>query len=252
MRENRVVGRWVLSGVDREKSLGALDRAQEVFRWLRRQVGQTVSGVAGRLVRVVETAFGQCPLRIRACDGSEPGPSGVPVLVIRSARALRRLVWDPDDVGLGRAFVAGEIGVEGEVAAGGIPGGGPGAFAPARQGGGEQSLRRRKRFLSGCARAVDGVFLCLLVRGPRLLAGAGTVGETRSDLPQARVARGHAGARPGVRMGVVRHSRRARVQYARSGHHAVQGAGRAGTPAGGGTSGTPSSFPTGNCCRSRR
>ena len=55
------------------------------------------------------------PLRLRAWDGSEAGPPGAPVVVVRSRRALRRIVWAPGQLGLGRAYVAGEIDVEGDM-----------------------------------------------------------------------------------------------------------------------------------------
>ncbi|WP_372444644.1 class I SAM-dependent methyltransferase [Crossiella equi] len=55
------------------------------------------------------------PVRVRAWDGSEFGVEGGPVVVLRSARVLRRLVWDPSEIGLARAFVAGEVEVEGDL-----------------------------------------------------------------------------------------------------------------------------------------
>jgi cyclopropane-fatty-acyl-phospholipid synthase len=55
------------------------------------------------------------PVRLRAWDGSEAGPVGTPVLVIRHRRALRRLLWQPNELGLARAYVAGEIDVEGDL-----------------------------------------------------------------------------------------------------------------------------------------
>ena len=55
------------------------------------------------------------PVRLRAWDRSEAGPAGTPVLVIRHRRALRRLLWQPNELGLARAYVAGEIDVEGDL-----------------------------------------------------------------------------------------------------------------------------------------
>lgn len=73
-------------------------------------------GVAGRLqpllTRVLGTAF---PLRIRGWDGTEEGPPGAPVLVLHHRRALRRLLWHPGEMGLSRAYVAGELDVEGDL-----------------------------------------------------------------------------------------------------------------------------------------
>ena len=56
------------------------------------------------------------PFTIRCWDGSVLGPGAAPVsIVIRSPRALRRLLYHPNEIGLGRAYVAGEIDVEGDV-----------------------------------------------------------------------------------------------------------------------------------------
>ncbi|MFE4665059.1 class I SAM-dependent methyltransferase [Streptomyces sp. NPDC056716] len=55
------------------------------------------------------------PVRIRAWDGSEAGPPGAPILVVRDRRALRRLLWKPGEVGLARAWVAGELTIEGDL-----------------------------------------------------------------------------------------------------------------------------------------
>jgi cyclopropane-fatty-acyl-phospholipid synthase len=58
------------------------------------------------------------PVRLRAWDGSEAGPlepSGGPVLVARSPRALQRLLWRPGELGLARAYVSGDLDVEGDL-----------------------------------------------------------------------------------------------------------------------------------------
>jgi cyclopropane-fatty-acyl-phospholipid synthase len=75
------------------------------------------AGVATRLADVLSTVLGaaEIPVRIRAWDGSEAGPDTAPTLVVHSRRALRRLVWAPGQLGLGRAYVAGEIDLEGDV-----------------------------------------------------------------------------------------------------------------------------------------
>ena len=59
----------------------------------------------------------ELPVRLRAWDGSVAGPEGAPTVVVRSRRALRRLVWAPGELGLARAYVAGEIDVEGDLRA---------------------------------------------------------------------------------------------------------------------------------------
>ncbi len=71
---------------------------------------------AQRLSTLAEQLLGgRLPLRLRAWDGSEYGPPDTPTLVIRSRRALRRILWKPGELGLARAWVAGEIDVEGDL-----------------------------------------------------------------------------------------------------------------------------------------
>jgi len=57
-------------------------------------------------------------LRVRAWDGSEAGPAGPPVLVARSPRALQRIGWRPGELGLARAYVSGDLDVDGDLAEG--------------------------------------------------------------------------------------------------------------------------------------
>src|SRR4051794_6180803 len=60
----------------------------------------------------------ELPVRLRAWDGSEAGPPDAPVVVVRSRRALRRLLWAPGELGLARAYVTGDIDVDGDLAEG--------------------------------------------------------------------------------------------------------------------------------------
>ncbi|MFF7895059.1 class I SAM-dependent methyltransferase [Streptomyces sp. NPDC007907] len=55
------------------------------------------------------------PVRIRAWDGSQSGPPGAPTLVVRNRRALRRLLWKPGELGLARAWVAGDLDIGGDL-----------------------------------------------------------------------------------------------------------------------------------------
>jgi cyclopropane-fatty-acyl-phospholipid synthase len=77
---------------------------------------------ADRLAALVRSAAGiDLPVRVRAWDGSEAGPAddvGGPVLVVKRRRALRRLLWAPGEMGLARAYVTGDIDVEGDIADG--------------------------------------------------------------------------------------------------------------------------------------
>ncbi|AIR98799.1 SAM-dependent methyltransferase [Streptomyces glaucescens] len=75
-----------------------------------------MSDAAPRLKGLLEQVLGApLPVRIRAWDGSQAGPPGAPVLVVRHRRALRRLLWKPGELGLARAWVAGELDVEGDL-----------------------------------------------------------------------------------------------------------------------------------------
>ncbi|WP_420168702.1 class I SAM-dependent methyltransferase [Streptomyces violaceoruber] len=75
-----------------------------------------MADAASRLTALAEESLSQpMPVRIRAWDGSESGPPGAPVLVIRRRRALRRLLWKPGELGLARAWVAGDIAIEGDL-----------------------------------------------------------------------------------------------------------------------------------------
>jgi cyclopropane-fatty-acyl-phospholipid synthase len=85
-------------------------------------LGNTITEVyamadaALRLTALAEELLGEpLPVRIRAWDGSESGPPGAPVLVIRNRRALRRLLWKPGELGLARAWVAGELDIDGDL-----------------------------------------------------------------------------------------------------------------------------------------
>ncbi len=73
-------------------------------------------GAAQEMASVVQPLFGgQLPVRLRAWDGSEAGPSGAPTLVVNDPAALRRLVYRPGELGLAQAYVTKEIDVEGDL-----------------------------------------------------------------------------------------------------------------------------------------
>ena len=74
------------------------------------------AGIADRLATLLEPLFGgQLPIRLRAWDGSETGPAGTPVAIVRSSRVLRRMLWNPNELGLAQAYVTGELDVEGDL-----------------------------------------------------------------------------------------------------------------------------------------
>ncbi|WP_405440179.1 cyclopropane-fatty-acyl-phospholipid synthase family protein [Streptomyces avidinii] len=75
-----------------------------------------MTDAAPRLAVVAERLLGApLPVRVRAWDGSEAGPPDGPVLVIHDRRAVRRMLWRPGEMGLARAWVAGELTVEGNL-----------------------------------------------------------------------------------------------------------------------------------------
>ncbi|MEV6565958.1 cyclopropane-fatty-acyl-phospholipid synthase family protein [Streptomyces kronopolitis] len=75
-----------------------------------------MADAAGRLTKLAEEVLGApLPVRIRAWDRSESGPPGAPTLVIRHRRALRRMLFKPGELGLARAWVAGDLDIEGDL-----------------------------------------------------------------------------------------------------------------------------------------
>jgi cyclopropane-fatty-acyl-phospholipid synthase len=73
--------------------------------------------VASRLETALSTVLGTSgsPWRLHTWDGSEAGPPDAPVVAVRSPTAVRRLVWAPGELGLARAYVAGDIDIEDDV-----------------------------------------------------------------------------------------------------------------------------------------
>jgi cyclopropane-fatty-acyl-phospholipid synthase len=76
--------------------------------------------VAAVVEPLVHAALGtEVPIRVRCWDGSEVGPRSAPVtLNITRRRALRRLLWAPSELGFARAYVSGDIEIEGDLISG--------------------------------------------------------------------------------------------------------------------------------------
>jgi cyclopropane-fatty-acyl-phospholipid synthase len=74
-------------------------------------------GVAETLVPLVAAiAPNGLPLAIRCWDGSTVGPaSPTATIEVRSPDALRRLLWAPNELGFGRAYVAGDLDIDGDL-----------------------------------------------------------------------------------------------------------------------------------------
>jgi cyclopropane-fatty-acyl-phospholipid synthase len=76
-------------------------------------------GVADRIADAAEELFGlPLPVGLRAWDGSRAGSAEGPAVVIRSPRVFRQLLRRPGELGLARAYIAGELDVEGDLAQG--------------------------------------------------------------------------------------------------------------------------------------
>ncbi|MET0234169.1 MAG: cyclopropane-fatty-acyl-phospholipid synthase family protein [Kibdelosporangium sp.] len=58
------------------------------------------------------------PIGVRAWDGSRAGSLDGPCVVLKSRRALRHVLWQPGELGLARAYVTGDLDVEGDLADG--------------------------------------------------------------------------------------------------------------------------------------
>ncbi|MGA2802771.1 MAG: cyclopropane-fatty-acyl-phospholipid synthase family protein [Acidimicrobiales bacterium] len=74
---------------------------------------------AAALSPLVRNLLGdRTPVRFELWDGSSIGPEdGAGTIHVRSADALRRILWVPGELGVGRAYVAGDIEVEGDIVA---------------------------------------------------------------------------------------------------------------------------------------
>ncbi|MEV1068333.1 cyclopropane-fatty-acyl-phospholipid synthase family protein [Streptomyces sp. NPDC050263] len=75
-----------------------------------------MADAAPRLHALVEQLLGApLPVRVRAWDGSQAGPPDAPTLVVRNRRGLRRFLFKPGELGLARAWVAGDLEIEGDL-----------------------------------------------------------------------------------------------------------------------------------------
>lgn len=78
-----------------------------------------MSTVADTIAPLVTAMLGDTPpVRIELWDGSALGPDpddAVGTLRVTSPDALRRILWSPNEIGVGRAFVVGDIEVDGPI-----------------------------------------------------------------------------------------------------------------------------------------
>ena len=65
---------------------------------------------------VEEVLGGDLPLAVEAYDGSRSGPEDAPAtLVVRSPDALSRVITAPGELGMARAYVAGDLDLRGSI-----------------------------------------------------------------------------------------------------------------------------------------
>ena len=74
---------------------------------------KTVAQIVKPLVTALLNDAG--PVPIQFWDGSFLGTSRENVIMVKSPEAVRRILWAPGELGLGRAYVAGEIDFEGSI-----------------------------------------------------------------------------------------------------------------------------------------
>ncbi|WP_406634746.1 class I SAM-dependent methyltransferase [Amycolatopsis sp. WGS_07] len=73
---------------------------------------------AHRLADFAERILGgPLPVAVRTWDGDQTGPAG-PTVVLKNRRALRWLLYSPGELGLARAYVSGDLDVEGDLTEG--------------------------------------------------------------------------------------------------------------------------------------
>ena len=72
------------------------------------------------LAPIIESVLGtDLPVAVRAYDGSAIGPPDPPATIyLRSPDALRRIITAPGELGFARAYVAGDLDLEGDIFAG--------------------------------------------------------------------------------------------------------------------------------------
>jgi cyclopropane-fatty-acyl-phospholipid synthase len=80
---------------------------------------RSTATVAERLRPLIAALLGDDPpVRIELWDGSGIGAAGGPGTIrVRSRDALRRILWAPGELGLARAYVAGDIDIDGDLLA---------------------------------------------------------------------------------------------------------------------------------------
>ena len=79
--------------------------------------GRGLTGVAEALAPLMNAVLApQTPVHFEFWDGSGLGPvEGSGVVIVRSPEAIRQILWGPGELGLSRAYVAGNLDIEGDI-----------------------------------------------------------------------------------------------------------------------------------------
>ncbi|WP_072807340.1 SAM-dependent methyltransferase [Rhodococcoides yunnanense] len=73
-------------------------------------------GIASRIAELLRPLVGgDLPVRLEAWDGSVAGTLGAPTVRVKTPDVLRRLLWNPGELGAAQAYVLGELDVDGDV-----------------------------------------------------------------------------------------------------------------------------------------
>ena len=79
---------------------------------------ESTQGAARAVYDLLARLAGSPPFRLTMWDGSAAGPDDAETVVhLVRPRALRRLIWQPNELGLARAFIAGDLTVSGDLVA---------------------------------------------------------------------------------------------------------------------------------------
>ena len=80
------------------------------------KVADTKRGAAGIAGPLIESLVGQNAVRFEFWDRTTWGPDTASgTIFVRSSDSLRRLVWAPSELGVARAFIVGDIDIEGDL-----------------------------------------------------------------------------------------------------------------------------------------
>ncbi len=104
------------SAPEREFGATTLLRARSQTRPAPRLGGTSAAEVFRPLIQAILGAG--TPVRFEFWDGTSLGPAAGPgAMWVQSPDVVRRILWAPDEIGLGRAFVSGDVDIDGDLIA---------------------------------------------------------------------------------------------------------------------------------------